>query len=99
MQKFHLDQLDCANCAARIEKAVQEIPSVRFASVDFASTTLFLDSDDIDRVKQAIQRIEPEIRLEEKSSQEINIRDHSQWRSILAAGILFSLGLILKSGH
>ena len=63
MQRYHLENLDCANCAARIEEAVQTTPGVRFASVDFATTTLFLEADDLLPVQKSIQRVEPEVSM------------------------------------
>ena len=54
MDKYTLQNLDCANCAAKIENAVQKTPGVSFASVDFATTTLFLDAVDFSAVQQTI---------------------------------------------
>ena len=99
MKKFHIDQLDCANCAARIEKAVQETPGVHFASVDFATTTLFLEAEDIHQVSQSIQRVEPEIRITEKhenSTKESTPKQSRQWVLIIISGFLFGTGLLFS---
>ena len=100
MQKYHLENLDCTTCAAKIEKAVQETQGVRFASVDFATTTLFLDADDLPRVHRTIQQVEPEITLAKKSGKvtlEPWYKQSDQWLPILAAGLLFGLGIIFNS--
>ena len=43
---FVLDDLDCANCAAKIENAVQEIEGVISASVSFMSGKLVLEAEE-----------------------------------------------------
>ena len=100
MQKYHLENLDCTTCAAKIEKAVQETQGVRFASVDFATTTLFLDADDLPRVHRTIQQVEPEITLAKKSGKvtlEPWYKQSDQWLPILAAGLWCGLGIIFNS--
>jgi Cd2+/Zn2+-exporting ATPase len=39
-----LEGLDCANCAAKIEAEVKKLEGVTFASVDFVSTKLTLET-------------------------------------------------------
>jgi len=48
---YRLDELDCANCAARMERGIQEIPGVRDASVTFMTQKLVMDMDD-DKVRE-----------------------------------------------
>jgi copper chaperone CopZ len=43
---FVLDDLDCANCAAKIENAVREIEGVISASVSFMSGKLVLEAEE-----------------------------------------------------
>lgn len=43
---FVLDDLDCANCAAKIENAVWEIEGVISASVSFMSGKLVLEAEE-----------------------------------------------------
>ena len=42
---YRLDGLDCANCAAKIERSVQQIKGVENAQVDFMSTKLTIQAD------------------------------------------------------
>ena len=96
MQKYLLNNLDCANCAARIEDAVKKTPGVRHARVDFATATLFLDADDFPSVKDSIKRIEPDIKIRERNGSRVsetrfNLR--KKLVPILVAGILFTFGL------
>jgi Cd2+/Zn2+-exporting ATPase len=64
MQKYTLKNLDCANCAVKIEDAVKKTPGVKFASVDFATTTLYLEADDLLQVKKTVEQVEPDVKVE-----------------------------------
>ena len=67
MKTFVLKNLDCANCALKIENHLKALPGVRAASIDFSTLSLLIDADDMDSVKNAIHRIEPEVKVEPKS--------------------------------
>ncbi len=43
---FLLDEIDCANCAAKFERAVNEIDGVQSATVNFFAQKLILEADD-----------------------------------------------------
>lgn len=43
---FNLEDLDCANCANKMESEIKKIPGVNFASVNFLTQKLVLDADD-----------------------------------------------------
>ena len=43
---FLLEDLDCANCAAKIETAINELENVSSASVSFMSQKLVLEAPD-----------------------------------------------------
>ena len=45
-KKFKLQDLDCANCAAKMEDAIKKIDGVNDCTVSFLSQTLTLDADD-----------------------------------------------------
>jgi len=96
MQKYLLDNLDCANCAARIEDAVKKTEGVHYASVDFATTTLYLDADDFSQVVGSIKKIEPDVNIREKtqkSESEPPFSIRKKLGPILVAGILFLVGI------
>ncbi len=66
---FKLEDLDCANCAAKIEKAIQNIEGVKYANVSFMMQKLTIEIDDADftnvmqKVKATIKKIEPDCSL------------------------------------
>ncbi|MDY3864445.1 MAG: cation transporter [Eubacteriales bacterium] len=43
---FRLEGLDCANCAAKIEKKVKAMDGVKDATVSFFAQKLVLEADD-----------------------------------------------------
>ena len=63
---YKLQDLDCANCAAKMEAAIKKIDGVNDASVSFMSQKLTLDADDArfeEILKQAVKvckKVEPD---------------------------------------
>jgi len=43
---FELEDLDCANCAAKMEAAIKKIDGVNDATVSYVAQKLILDADD-----------------------------------------------------
>ncbi len=63
MKQYKLKNLDCANCAAKIEEGLTKLEEVKFANVNFANLTLTVDAPDIEKVKNKIKEIEPGVEL------------------------------------
>ena len=57
MKKYKLNNIDCAACANNIENTLSKLPEVKFVSVNFATSTLHVDTDDIHKVKSKIKEI------------------------------------------
>jgi len=63
---FKLQDLDCANCAAKMEKAISALPGVTNARVNFMTQKLTLEAADadfehlVDEAAKAIRKIEPD---------------------------------------
>ena len=45
-KKFKLEDLDCANCAAKMEEAIKKIPGVNDANVRFMTQKMTVDAED-----------------------------------------------------
>ena len=45
-KKFKLQDLDCANCAAKMEEAIKKIDGVNDASVNFMMQKMTIDAED-----------------------------------------------------
>lgn len=63
---FKLQDLDCANCASKMECAIQKLDGVQSASVSFIAQRMTIEADDDkfdDIMKQVVKtckRIEPD---------------------------------------
>ena len=63
---FKLEDLDCANCAAKMEEAIKKLDGVNDASVSFMAQKLTLDADDaafndiLKKVVRTIKKVEPD---------------------------------------
>ncbi len=64
-KKFKLTDLDCANCAAKMEVAIKKIAGVTDASVSFMSQKLTIEADEdrfdavLDEAVRVCKKIEP----------------------------------------
>lgn len=65
-KKFKLTDLDCANCAAKMEEAIKRIDGVNDATVSFLTQKLMLDAADdrfetiLDEVVRVCRKVEPD---------------------------------------
>lgn len=73
MKKIYiLEELDCANCAAKIEEGINKIDGVNKATVSFLSKKLVLDAEDSKmeavaaQAKKLIKKLEPDVEMIEK---------------------------------
>lgn len=69
--KFKIKGLDCANCAAELERAIQKIDGVSNATISFMAERMEIEYDEskkdeiIKNLKKVIEREEPDVTLEE----------------------------------
>ena len=45
-KKFKMENLDCANCAAKMEEQIRKIPGVQEVNMNFMTQKLTLEADD-----------------------------------------------------
>ncbi len=63
---FKLEDLDCANCAAKMEDAIRKVEGVKFVSVNFFTQKMTLEADDaeFDKVLREVvkkaKKVEPD---------------------------------------
>ena len=63
---YKLEDLDCENCAAKMERAIQKLDGVQNASVSFMAQRLTIEADDANfdeimkRVVKTCRKIEPD---------------------------------------
>lgn len=69
MKKYTLKNLDCASCAAKIEDNLTKLGEVKFVAVNFANSTMTIDTDNLEKVKARIKEIEPEVIVEDSDKE------------------------------
>ncbi len=68
-KKFKLEDLDCANCAAKMEDAIKKIDGVNDASVSFMTQKMTIDAEDdrfdaiMDEVIAVCAKVEPDTKI------------------------------------
>lgn len=68
-KKFKLQDLDCANCAAKMENAIKKIDGVTEANVSFMTQKLTIEADDnrfdeiMKQVVAVCNKVEPDCKI------------------------------------
>ncbi len=66
---FAMQDLDCANCADKMENAIKKIEGVSACAINFFAQKMILDADDarfddiVKLAQAAIRRVDPDCRL------------------------------------
>lgn len=97
MQQYRLENLDCANCASKLQRALESCEGVEQVSVDFAQERLSIKCDDIQKAQKLITTLEPDVRIVPLSgtqSQQKQAGQH-QRSSIFTRELFVLLGLIV----
>lgn len=69
-KQFKLIDLDCANCAAKMEEAIKKIDGVESAAVSFLSQKMTIEADEgrfdeiMPKIVKACKRIEPDCTIQ-----------------------------------
>lgn len=69
--KFKIKGLDCANCAAELERKISKINGVEEVSISFITERMELEyrendkEDIIKRVNKVVKKEEPDVKIEE----------------------------------
>lgn len=69
-KKFNLTDLDCANCAAKMEDAINKLDGVTAATVSFLQQRLTIEADDdrfeeiMAEVVKVCKKVEPDCTIE-----------------------------------
>ena len=70
-KNYILEDLDCANCAAKIEEGVKNIEGVTECSVSFVTEKMIVEIEDgkekevEQEIKKVVKKIEPDTTLKE----------------------------------
>ncbi|MBA3016159.1 MAG: cadmium-translocating P-type ATPase [Proteobacteria bacterium] len=95
IERYDIDNLDCATCAAKIEQELKKTDGVEDAVLDFATLTLLLKATDTQKALAVISRIEPQVKFtrRDKGGNKQEAHDHST-----ASNYRKEIGIIITSG-
>lgn len=68
-RRYTLENLECANCAAKMEDEIKKLDGVKSVTVNFITTKMVLDVEDdkfdsvLDQAKDIIKSIEPYVEV------------------------------------
>jgi len=106
-----LEGLGCANCAAKMENEINKLEGVRYASVDFVSKKLTMQTDVnaniqelSEKIEGIVKRIEPEVKvffagtLKNKANEDGDDEHKHKQQTIklVIGGAIFAAGVILN---
>lgn len=97
--KFNIHNLDCTNCARKIEEKLQANENYANVSVNFSTLKLSFKSElDInkDDLEKEIQKIEDSVTLS-LSNEEVNERNNSDIFSLIAGLAIFGISMLIKN--
>lgn len=66
---FKLEDLDCANCAAKMERSIAKIDGVQSVNVSFIAQKMTIEADDekfdeiMDHVVKTCKKVEPDCKI------------------------------------
>lgn len=69
IKAYKFEELDCANCAAKMEEAVNKLPEVKHASISFMTQKLTLETDGeitadlLKKIEKTCRKVERDCRL------------------------------------
>ncbi len=106
---YILENLGCANCAAKMERKINELPEVKAAAITFATKKLVVSSDCQESLLPALQKICASIESEvivipqeakaakKKEKQDFLGTNKKDILGIVSGAVLFITGIIAKN--
>ena len=109
-QVYILENLGCANCAAKMERQIRNLSGVKAATITYATKQLVVAADDPERLYPQIKKIctsiedgvevvpreEVEERKKEKKTESIYQKNRKSFQAIGAGAVLFVAGQVLE---
>ena len=105
-RQFSVKNLDCAACAAKLERGLRQVEGVEDASLDFANLTLHVTARDMQAVLRTAGRLEPGVELTPKTQPaafaapeppESSATHRREWWLLLGATAIFITQLLQEN--
>lgn len=100
--RYQLDGLDCANCAIKVEQALNKIEGLEDVKVNFATQSVDLPQDTLEKAERVIAETDPHIKLQRITKSKEDLKDTEQRKELklriclLLSGALFLVGMIFN---
>ena len=68
-KRYLIEDLCCANCAAKMEDAIRKIEGVTYCSISFMAQRMTIEADDarfdaiMKQAQKAVRKVEPDCRI------------------------------------
>lgn len=93
---YQVKDIDCANCALKIEDAVKKMDGIKDAHLDFARESLMIEGDlkhiDLKMIQNVAQKVEPDVKVYENNEEVI---DKEEVKLSKKDWLIYGLGVIL----
>lgn len=92
---YILNGLGCANCAAKMEREINELEGIKNASLNFMTKKLVLETENqhhFEDIKRIINKIEPDVNIKEQNDHTFEYKSTNQKAQIIK--IIISLVLL-----
>jgi len=102
MKKYKLKNLSCVSCAAKVEDSLAKLDEVKFVSVNFATASMTIDTDNLDKVISKITEVEPEVEIEDTHKEEADSPQsmlvENKWTiiKVVSGIVLLLMGLLFE---
>ncbi len=97
MKTYKLKNLDCANCAVKLEHGLSKLECVNKVTVNFATESMHINTYNLYEVKEKIKSLEPDIEIIPEGhhdDKDLNIK--KELLPIIFLFLLFIPGIILE---
>ncbi len=96
---YRIKGLDCTSCGLKIEQALKKLPGVASATVDVANQRLHLETNDIERVRDEIKRIEPGVEILSAEQTATGVEGHEDVFSPRREVVILVVAVLLFGVH
>ncbi|HKM34604.1 MAG TPA: heavy metal translocating P-type ATPase [Lachnospiraceae bacterium] len=105
VKTYIVNGLDCANCAAKMERKIQALPGIDSATLTFATKQLTIVAEEQDALFRSIAEactfVEPDVTLTPKEEISTVKEEHNDQKkdliSFVLGAVLFIMGLLTQS--
>lgn len=99
--RYTLTGLDCASCAAKIERELRKVEGLEHVTVNFASQSLDLPPELVPAARKVIARVEPGVNIAEPVGRRPTAREEAgeekeQLHLLVVAGLLLLIGFVFN---